>query len=631
MSKLEQFQAFIRHNGRKLTGINVPVVLSHQDAKQPQVNFTFGWKIEIGISKHDHGHCCPNGIDAGRSADARAAAHNKAQAYVSGRQSLFNDRFKALLSSDVSSNFTLKDKHLNSAPECYVGTDPCHHCHGSGTNSCYSCGGQGKQGCSACHSSGRVSTQKFDNYSNRTIYSTESCSSCWGSGKKTCSNCGGRGTVTCGTCYGVGCLYCSYSIDGDAKRRTTWAFESADYHDWSESFIKKIGLNIIHSLTDVTEVDAQGSLDGCTFIYALNGQLPTLQFTATIASADTRMCFAGKQNLTHDAGGVYDPAVWSIAKNLASGSQNEDKETLAVPAIKSIIEANESNTKIDLLEENWVSTDIKDAVLSNYQELLSQLRKQSVKGLLPQMLKGVIKYGYCILTLAIMIALLLPNFAADTESRVGLHDYPRVIEHFLFGWYGLFGLPHFANYLFAVAFYWITFKLVKKFYWKRISTFKVASLSFVLVLAIPHFVLSLYFNTQIALQSSAKIGPMLIGGSLFVCLYLLVWGFKLPRKWYLKPLTLILSAAAYLTIQIGLFKLNNTFEFIPTTDKGYVNDMATILQPAFEYVHVNLMEIIVLTLLFTYFKTRRQFCLKAKTAVADYDSPVLLKSMDMVK
>lgn len=631
MSQLEKIQKFIRDNGQQMIGINVPVILTDEDTKAPQINFTFGWKIEVGVYERDHGPHCPAGINAGTKANAKLAANQKAKEYVNGQHSLFNDRFKKMLSAEVSKNFVLKDKHLNSAPECYVSTDRCYNCYGSGKQSCYSCNGRGRSSCSACHSTGRVSTQRYDSYSKRTIHSTESCSSCGGSGNKTCSTCYGSGKVTCSTCKGGGQLHSSYSIDGDAKRQTHWTFEDTNFHSWTEAFIKKTGLSLVYSLTDVKEVDATNNFKGCTFIYAMTGILPTLQFTASIESINTRLCFAGKNNLTHDAGSIYDPAIWSIGKNLASGDKDKDKNALAVPAIKSIIEANETKTKIALLEENWVSTEIKNALLSNYQDLVGQLKTQSIKGIFSDMFKGALKYSYCLLTLSLLFALLYPEFAAETEYRAGISGYHRIIEYVFFS-SGYFGLPLWSNYLFAGAAYWIILKLLRKYYWRRLDNYKVIFMTTIMVLAIPTIVMEFFFKLHAVLQYySSSVAAMVAGGSLFVSLYLFVWGVKRPNKWYLKPVGLIISMAIYALIQVLIFQLNSRFEFIISNQVNYVKHVVSILAPAIQYVSINMIELIAFALVFTYFKTQRKFWLKAKTAVADYDSPVLLKSMDMIK
>jgi hypothetical protein len=56
-----------------------------------------------------------------------------------------------------------------------------------------------------------------------------------------------------------------------------------------------------------------------------------------------------------------------------------------------------------------------------------------------------------------------------------------------------------------------------------------------------------------------------------------------------------------------------------------------LLTSALDFMKHNVFEWGLLSISFTYFLTRRRFWLKAKTMVADYDSPVLLKSMNMDK
>ncbi|MGS0725539.1 DnaJ-like cysteine-rich domain-containing protein, partial [Shewanella sp. 0m-11] len=448
MSKLQQFQDFIRSNGEKITGVNVPVVLSDEQAKDAQLKFNFGWRVEIGVSRHKHGGRRPSGIASGSSSRASQEANKSAQEYVSGRNPLFNERFLKILGPDVSKNFLIKNTNLNSAPDVYVGEDLCNTCNGSGCVRCRSCRGSGKLNCLSCSGSGRVSVSRYDSYNERTVYTTETCSTCYGSGNRTCTSCNGSGDTTCGTCDGSGYLYYSYTIDGEAKRSTKWFYTSSDYHEWTDDFVKRTGLNVVHCVNDITEIDVKDELDGCTFIYGFTAVLPTLQFTASIDKVDTKMCFAGKQNLTHDAGGVYDPAVWQVAQQLGAGSKSDDMVALATPAIKDIIEARETKSKIALLEENWVSTDIKDAIGANYDSLIGQLKKQSIKGIVPKMLGSLVKYTALFFTLAVMIALLFPHFAEDATMRMGIMEYPQWIIALLSAEFALFGIHPFANYVF---------------------------------------------------------------------------------------------------------------------------------------------------------------------------------------
>jgi hypothetical protein len=282
VSKLEQFQRFIRSNGKDLTGVDVPVILSNEQTKLPQLKFTFGWTIEVGVSQHEHGAYCPNGIKSGSASNARDYAHDKAKEYASGQNSLFNDRFLNILGPDISSNFLIRNRDLKSAPETYVGSKVCYNCSGSGSQSCSNCHGSGKNSCTGCSGSGRISVSRFDSHNNRTVYTTESCTSCWGSGKKTCNTCSGSGSVTCNTCNGGGYLYYSYTIDGDAKRSTKWAYNSNDYHEWTSEFVKNNGLDLVYHLTEITEVDVEGTLDGCTFIYAFTAKQCVLPVRMTL-------------------------------------------------------------------------------------------------------------------------------------------------------------------------------------------------------------------------------------------------------------------------------------------------------------------------------------------------------------
>ncbi|MBQ4890476.1 hypothetical protein J8L86_11515 [Shewanella sp. MMG014] len=628
MSKLTQFQDFIRSNGKDLTGVDVPVVLSNEEAKLPELNFTFGWTIEIGVSEHEHGGHCPSGIKCGSASNAYDDANNKAKEYVSGQHSLFNDRFIKILGPDVAENFLIKDRGLKSAPETYVGSKVCYNCSGSGKQNCGSCHGNGSTSCSGCSGSGRNHVTRYEN--NRTVHTTETCSSCWGSGSKTCYNCSGSGKVTCRTCDGGGYLYFSYTIDGEAKRSTKWEYNTSDYHEWTSDYVKKTGLKIVHHLDDITEVDVKGALDGCTFIYAFKAKLPTLQFTANIDNVDTTLCFGGNKNSTHDAGGVYDPAVWSVAQKLAGGSKSNDKAALSTPAVKNIIEANETNTSIALLEENWVSSDIKDAVVSNYQTLVTQLKKQSVKGIAPKMIGSMFKFAFLFLTVGILFAVMYPTFAQETAYRMSVTQIPEWMLALVTMKFGLFGLPAWCNYLFIIGLFWLSYKGIQKWYWKNIGQGKIWLLALSLTLLVPHIGFTLYYNGIEVIQHTLEITNALMAASLLVGLYVVVIGTKLPNKWYTKVAGFIAGIGVYCGLHYGLFILNSRIGFIENHDR-YPFEMLQSLRPGTLFMAENLIEWAMLTVIFAYFLTRRQFWLKAKTEVADYDSPVLLKSMNMEK
>ena len=630
MSKLEQFQRFIRSNGKNLTGVDVPVVLSNEQTKLPQLKFTFGWTIEVGVSQHEHGSYCPNGIKSGSASNARDYAHDKAKEYASGQNSLFNDRFLNILGPDISDNFLIRNRDLQSAPETYVGSKTCYNCSGSGSQSCSNCHGSGKNSCSSCHGSGRVSVSRFDSYNNRTVYTTESCSTCWGSGKKTCYTCNGSGSLTCNTCNGGGYLYYSYTIDGDAKRSTKWAYNSNDYHEWTSEFVKNNGLDLVYHLIEITEVDVEGTLGGCTFIYAFTAKLPTLQFTATVDKVDTTMCFAGKKDTTHNAGGVYDPAVWLVAQKMTGNDQETDKEVLATPAIKDIVEAHTTKTQIALLTENWVSKEISDAVISNYQHLVTKLKKQSVKGIAPNMFLSFIKYTYFFFTLGMLIALLFPSFAAETSHRMSVTQVPEWIMALLMMKFGLFELPAYVNYVFFFGLLWLSYKSVKKWYWKSIGKAKVWLLAISITLLLPHIAFSFYYNTLELLRHSPAIANTLVSGSLLVGIYLLIWGMKKPKRWYGKLFGLLAGLGIYCAIQYGLYAINPTYGFV-VDHAHYAREVTKLLTSALDFMKHNIFEWGLLSISFTYFLTRRRFWLKAKTMVADYDSPVLLKSMNMDK
>jgi hypothetical protein len=79
-----------------------------------------------------------------------------------------------------------------------------------------------------------------------------------------------------------------------------------------------------------------------------------------------------------------------------------------------------------------------------------------------------------------------------------------------------------------------------------------------------------------------------------------------------------------------LFLINPTYGFIEN-NANYSGDVAALLSSGLRFMGNNLIEWALLSVGFTYFFTRRKFWLKAKTMVADYESPVLLKSMNMDK
>ncbi|PKG80790.1 hypothetical protein CXF85_22030 [Colwellia sp. 75C3] len=642
MSNLEKYQAFVRKNGKEITGIDVPVVLSDEENKQSDLKFTFGWTISIGVSHHDHGAYRPSGsgtVFCGRGSEASNQAHSDAKKYISGQDPLFNDRMKKCLCTNVTKNFVLADQNLHSSAEQYVGQDPCHNCGGSGSNSCYSCNGRGDKSCSSCSGSGRKQVQKYDHQNERTVYSTESCNGCYGSGKTRCGTCSGTGSITCNTCNGGGYLYCSYTIDGNAERSTKWLFENTDYHAWSDNFVKNQALQIVYSMNDIQEVDAGDTFGGCTFFYAMKAVLPTLQFKADVKGGSTHLQFAGRNNLTHDAGGVYDPAVWSIGQKLGSGDKEIDIEVLAVPAIKSIVEASETKTSLDLVSQNWVSSDIRDAVVTNYHELVAQLKKASNKGIVSKMFTGLFKNAYLLVMFAAFVALLLPGFANDVNERFNLWNYSNLIEAYFNGYYRLFGvhqelsfrMQQGVNIAVALFAFWLVHKAVKKYYWKRLGKFKTFVIALIITLAIPFAGLTTYWAMINVINYKFNFEHLFLGGSLFVSIYFFFWAFAKPKKWYVKPLTAMTAFAIIIAVQWVLMTLNGPVDIatLKVANAPYLKELSTMIMPAMQYIFLNGGEIILMTVLFTYFATRRRFWLKTKATVSEYNSPVLLKSMKM--
>lgn len=628
LTTLDKFQAFVRKQGEEITGLAVPVVLSEQDQKNSPLKYTFGWSIEIGVSGHDHGAYCPSGagvINCGNMQGAKEQAHSDAKNYISGQHSLFNDRLLGNLSSNVATNFTMGNTDLASAPHRYTGSDPCYSCHGRGEKTCGGCNGHGKTRCSYCSGSGRVDTQHYDSQAQRTIYSTKGCPTCYGSGSNTCSSCHGSGDVRCNVCSGGGYLYYSFTIDGEAKRRTRWSFENNDRHDWAESFINKRGLHIISSLTNIEEVDVQGGFDGCTFVYAMAATLSTLQFKATVDSGDTRLCFAGSNHLVHDAGGVYDPAVWSIGQQLGGGNQQTDKAVLGVPVIKSILESHETDEKVDLVEQNWVSKDIAKAVVDNYLVLVQQLKQASTQGMLGHMIKGLCKNGYLLIGVMLLAALLMPSFADGVGRRFNLGIYPSLVDDFFTGYYGLFGLPHWANYGFALAYVALISWAVNKLYWKRIGKLKNYSITLFIALTIPYVLILALTTLPQMFNTRYDVGQLIAGGTVFTGFYLLCWCLARPIKWYLK----LTAAMVFSALLLGAEKLNASFELIKLTQGSLLNQFKFIMEPALSYVGSNVIELSIITIALTIVVVRRRLWLNTKSVVVDYDSPVLLKSMKM--
>nr|WP_275974977.1 hypothetical protein [Shewanella gaetbuli] len=610
--------------------VDVPVVLSDESIKTTNIKFHFGWTIEIGVTKHQHGGHCPAGIQSGSSSQACDCAHNKAKEYVSGENGFFNETFKKILTTDVAKNFIIKDTNLGSAPDSYVGEDVCHICDGCGKCSCSSCNGNGSTSCSSCSGSGRQHVTRQD-HNNRTVYSTESCSSCYGSGSKTCYTCNGSGKVTCKTCDGGGYLYYSYTIDGDAKRSTKWFINSPDYHQWIIDYVTNAGLNIINNVSDVNEIDVNEALNGCTFIYGFTANLPTLQYTATIDKTDTTMCFAGTKKVTHNAGGVYDPAVWKNAKKLAAGDKDDDKKVLAIPAIKNIIEAHQTKTKIPLLTENWVSKDIKEAVVTNYQTLVSQLQKQNSKGFAWQLIKGIVNWGLILAIVAMCFAMLAPEMIYDAEYRSGLISHYQFFIDLLLAKFSLYGLPVWTNYLIFLAWFGGLYAAIPKLYWKQISQQKRLGLTVFSGYVFSYMTLKLLAVLLSISHYPLFLTNMLVGGGLLLSLYLVFVGFFGPKKWYFKILAGLVAIVGVAALQFGLETASAQVQFMPEHYTNYSRYLGSTLQPAIQYISFIYIEIAVLAVFIGIIATRRRFWKKAKTAVSEYDCAVLLKSLKLDK
>ena len=194
--------------------------------------------------------------------------------------------------------------------------------------------------------------------------------------------------------------------------------------------------------------------------------------------------------------------------------------------------------------------------------------------------------------------------------------------------FAIFGIHPFANYAFALGLFYASYQFVKKFYWKNISKAKTYALALGITLLLPHVCFSLYYNTISAFDRPPALVNALAGGAIILGLYLLAIGVKLPKKWYLKPVGFIAAVALYVGLQFVIAMLNGPLGIVPV-EENYARGISDIMQPAIMFTLYNFIEIILLSVLFSYFLTRRRFWLNAKTLVADYNSPVLLKSMNM--
>ncbi|WP_139326854.1 hypothetical protein [Shewanella sp. UCD-KL21] len=333
--------------------------------------------------------------------------------------------------------------------------------------------------------------------------------------------------------------------------------------------------------------------------------------------------------MTHNAGGVYDPGVWKNAKKLAAGDKDDDKKALAIPAIKNIIEAHETKTDIPLLTENWVSKDIKEAVVTNYQSLLSQLQKHNSKGFAWQLIKGIVNWGLILAIVAMCFAMLAPEMIYDAEYRSGLLSHYQFFIDFLLARFSLYGLPAWSNYPIVLAWFWGLYVAIPKLYWKQISQQKRLGLT-----VFSGYVFSYMSLKLLAVVLSISHYPllptnMLVGGALLLSLYLVFVGFFGPKKWYFKILAGVAAVAGVAVLQIGLASLSAQVQFMPEHYTHYSQYLGAILEPAIQYIPFTYIEIAVLAVATGIITTRRRFWIKAKTAFSEYDCAVLLKSLKL--
>ena len=299
--------------------------------------------------------------------------------------------------------------------------------------------------------------------------------------------------------------------------------------------------------------------------------------------------------------------------------------------ISNILIAHENKEELRQVEENWISTDIRDAVVANYHQLIKQLKQAGRKGMPLQMGRLAVKSMYLLFTLTLFAALLMPEFAAHVGQRMTPASYVATLDYWFIGLNGMFGIPWQGNYvvlgLFIIGCYWLS----KCYYWRQASPVLLLSLSVMMTVAISYSLIVMHvivmdMNEQLY-QGQEALLPVLYAGSFFVSLYLLGWCLVRPQAWYWTIHDTTLSIMVIVVLQIALLYFNQRLEVFEHANYG--NELLRTLIPAMRYSATHYIEVFACAIALSYFITDYRVWHNTKAQVDKYNSPILRHSMGM--
>lgn len=525
--QLESVETQINSITKALCNESQKISLHDETLRAPTVTWSWGWSINVSwrseyigsryrLKSHDE--------HAGSEKSTSQYVANLANQYAQQNNHYFINILGEKISHKELENFNTGDIDLGNTGTNYISCDHCSRCGGHGKESCTSCSGRGYNQCYSCHGSGTL--REWRSNGQHSGYVNTHCYHCSG-GRTRCYHCGASGQVTCGSCDGSGEHFHRFWISALACKKVSWEWLESEVFKWLPSFIKeKIDQGstgaITPYLTKCEPLHRNEPLSGCAYSFSMKTIIPCGEYAAISKDSNTRIAIVGPKLEIYSAGGILNAFVTKIAEKLNSGTIQDQKPYLAIPAIDVILQCHDEKKSHFLLWDNYVYGSAKQALTTKYEMLVARINGDKRK----DFFINFAKYNALILiaiTLAILsINVLFPQFSWHGEIVKSILKNPDFLFHKTTELVRYKFFETWQSGLLTVFCSILVIGAVKEFHWRRIGDKTSALLAFI------YFEIGLvyYLGFQYSLAELGRQHPvtsMAHLGSLNLASLLILW------------------------------------------------------------------------------------------------------------
>lgn len=453
----------------------INVCLSDEITRDSPITWSWGWAIKVTWNSEHVGsryRLGNNDQHIGGSKSTGAHVQRLADMYASYEKRFFVDVLGAKISHKELENFNTGDLDLGSTGLYYISSDSCSTCNGYGTVSCSSCSGRGHNSCHTCFGSG--TTREWRSNGQHGGYVNTSCYACGCSGRIRCNHCGASGKVTCSSCNGSGEHFYRFTIKASATKKVEWAWSSSEVFVWLPSFIKltvdagSTGA-ITPYLTQCKPVHRDEPLLECAYSFSMESIIPSAEFCANSSEITTKITTVGPKNVINNAGGILNPFVSRIASELNKGSILDQKPLLAPPIIDALLKAHDEKTTHFTLQENYVSTPVKNELTIKYDQLVARINGKKFIDFLFHFIKlNAALFG--LLTLIILgFSILYPSYPWSGKIVESIIKEPAILAHAAYNNFMEIFFNNWIRTLIAICGSIFITAATQEFHWRKIG------------------------------------------------------------------------------------------------------------------------------------------------------------------